>query len=97
MAAAAGTSPLNAGLQAGVDASGVIVANDRDRRSLAWLREQVGDAAIEAAVTRPLVATLRDQALARAAAARRRWGWTPAVITMLVPLARSIRPSVTWP
>ena len=41
---------LDAGLQAGVDAPGVIVANDRDRRSLVWLREQVGDAAIAAAV-----------------------------------------------
>ena len=51
MAAAADTSPIDAGLQAGIDAPGVIVVNDRDRRSLAWLREQVGDAAIAAAVT----------------------------------------------
>lgn len=51
VAAAADTSPSDAGPQAGIAASGVIVANDRDRRSLAWLREQVGDAAIEAAVS----------------------------------------------
>lgn len=48
--AAADTSPSDAGQRAEVDVSGVIVANDRDRRSLVWLREQVGDTAIAAAV-----------------------------------------------
>lgn len=31
-------------------ALGVIIANDRDRRTLAWLRDQVGDEAIRGAV-----------------------------------------------
>jgi hypothetical protein len=55
VAAAAATSRSAAGQQAGgaesVDAAlGVIVANERDRRTLAWLRDQVGDEAIRGAV-----------------------------------------------
>ncbi|MGR0117842.1 cryptic plasmid protein A [Ralstonia pseudosolanacearum] len=48
--AAAETPPSDAGQPAAVAALGVIVANDRDLRSLTWLREQVGDTAIAAAV-----------------------------------------------
>ncbi|CAH0444196.1 hypothetical protein LMG10661_00720 [Ralstonia syzygii subsp. syzygii] len=48
--AAADTPPSDAGQPAAVAALGVIIANDRDLRSLTWLREHVGDAAIEAAV-----------------------------------------------
>lgn len=50
MEAAADTPPSDAGQPAAVAALGVIIANDRDLRSLTWLREHVGDAAIEAAV-----------------------------------------------
>lgn len=50
MEAAAGTTPSTAGQQAGGAELGVIVANDRDRRTLAWLRDRVGDASIVGAV-----------------------------------------------
>lgn len=49
--AAAETSPIPAGQQSGGDVSGVIVANERDRRTLSWLRDHVGDAAISGAVS----------------------------------------------
>ena len=48
--AAAGTTPSTGGQQAVGADLGVIVANDRDRRTLAWLRDRVGDAAITGAV-----------------------------------------------
>ena len=48
--AAAGTTPSTEGQQAAGAELGVIVANDRDRRTLAWLRDRVGDAAILGAV-----------------------------------------------
>lgn len=48
--AAAGTTPCAVVQQDGGAALGVIVSNDRDRRTLAWLRETVGDEAISAAV-----------------------------------------------
>lgn len=48
--AAADTTPSAGGQQADGADLGVIVDNDRDRRTLAWLREHVGDAAIVAAV-----------------------------------------------
>jgi len=44
--AAAEATPCTEGQQAGGVELGVIIANDRDRRTLAWLRECVGDAAI---------------------------------------------------
>lgn len=43
-------TPSAGGQQAAGAALGVIVDNDRDRRTLAWLRGQVGDASILAAV-----------------------------------------------
>jgi hypothetical protein len=48
--AAAGTTPSAVGQQAEGAGLGVIVSNDRDQRTLAWLREEVGDANILAAV-----------------------------------------------
>ncbi len=45
MSAAADTTPSRPDL-------GVVVANDQDRRTLAWLRQQVGDEAITDAVSR---------------------------------------------
>lgn len=48
--AAAGTSPSTVGQQAEGTALGLIIANDRDRRTLAWLRDRVGDAVILEAV-----------------------------------------------
>jgi len=50
--AAAGTTPCAVVQQDGGSALGVIVANDRDRRTFAWLRSQVGDEAISGAVGR---------------------------------------------
>lgn len=44
-------SPADSGQQAGGADLGVIVVNDRDRRTLAWLCDRVGDAAILAAVS----------------------------------------------
>lgn len=49
-AAAADPFPGDSGQRAGGDNLGVIVANQRDRRTLAWLRERVDDAAIVGAV-----------------------------------------------
>ena len=54
-AAAADPTPGTVGQQAGcadADALGVIVANDRDRRTLAWLLGQVGAEAVRGAVGR---------------------------------------------
>jgi len=47
--AAAAATPSAEGQQAAGASLGVIVANKRDQRTLAWLRERVGDAAILAA------------------------------------------------
>lgn len=44
--AAAEATPCTEGQQAGGVELGVIIANDRDRRTLAWLRDCVGDVAI---------------------------------------------------
>lgn len=51
-AAVATPAAVAVGQQAVGGDLGVIVANDRDRRTLAWLRGQVGDAAILDAVSR---------------------------------------------
>lgn len=50
MKAAAATSRSSEGQQAADAATGVIISNDRDRRTFAWLKSQVGEAAIAAAV-----------------------------------------------
>lgn len=49
-APAGDAAPSTVAQQGGGAELGVIVANDRDRRALVWLREHVGDAAIVAAV-----------------------------------------------
>lgn len=50
MKAAAATSRSIEGQQAGDAGQGIIIVNERDRRTLQWLINHVGEAAISAAV-----------------------------------------------